>query len=78
MREDCERMGLLAPDAATARELYLGEGVAAPDLETVKDFVRFLASVSHGKTSELPTADSINAYGEWFLPVSPGSQEQRP
>jgi hypothetical protein len=45
----------------------MGKGVDAPDLPTVKDFVRFLAAISSGKIVELPTADSTNAYVVWFF-----------
>jgi len=49
------------------RERYLGKGVDAPDMPTVKDFIRFSAAASRGKIVELPTVDSINAFTEWFF-----------
>jgi hypothetical protein len=49
------------------RERYLGEGVDAPNVPTVKDFIRFSAAASRGKIVKLPTVDSINAFAEWFF-----------
>lgn len=54
------------PDEAMVRERCLGKGVDAPDLLMVKDF-RFHAASSSGKIVELPTADSVNAFAEWFF-----------
>ena len=37
---------------------------------TIKDFLRFIASVSDGiidEESELVTADSMNTFAEWFF-----------
>jgi hypothetical protein len=67
MREDFARSGLPPPDEAMVRERCLGEGVDAPNVPTVKDFIRFSAAVSHGKIVELPTVDSVIAYTEWFF-----------
>jgi hypothetical protein len=50
MHRNCANNGLLLPDEAIARERCLREGVAAPDLATVKDFIRFHAHTSRGKT----------------------------
>ena len=44
-----------------------GKGVHAPDLATVEDFVHFHAASSNGKIVELPTADLVNAFAEWFF-----------
>jgi hypothetical protein len=57
MQKDFARRGLPPPDEATVRGRYLGEGVHAPNLATVKDFARFLAAASNGKITELPTGD---------------------
>ena len=46
MREDYERKGLPSPDEDTVRGQHLVEGVPAPDLLTVKDFLRFYAVTS--------------------------------
>ena len=46
MREDYERKGLPSPDEDTVRGQHLGEGVPAPDLLTVKDFLRFYVATS--------------------------------
>lgn len=45
MREDYARNGL-SPDEETASSQYLRPGVAAPDLATVKDFLRFYIATS--------------------------------
>jgi hypothetical protein len=57
------------------RGRFLGKGVDALDLATVKDYLRFRASTSRGKTVEKPTADSLNAFGSGSLPASAVSQE---
>jgi hypothetical protein len=48
----------------------LGQGVSAPDLATVKDFLRFYAATGRGKIdkkSNKITADSLCSVGEWFF-----------
>jgi len=68
MRDDFERKGLPPPDEDSARSQYLGKGVPAPDLVTVKDFLRFYAATSHPQIDkERPTADAICTVGEWFF-----------
>jgi len=67
MRRDSARRGLRPPDEATVRERFLGEGVDAPDLATMKDFIRFRAVTSRGKIVKEPTADSVNTFAEWFF-----------
>ncbi|KIW99637.1 uncharacterized protein Z518_11050 [Rhinocladiella mackenziei CBS 650.93] len=72
MREDYERKGLPPPDEDAARSQYLGKKVPAPDLVTVKDFLRFYIATSRprlDKDSEKPrpTADAICTVGEWFF-----------
>jgi hypothetical protein len=67
MREDFVRRGLPAPDEAMVRERCLRKGVEAPDLATMKDFTRFSTAASKGKIVELPTADSVNTFLEWFF-----------
>jgi hypothetical protein len=67
MREDFARRGLLAPSEAMVRESCLKKGVEAPDLAAMKDFTRFSAAASKGKIVELPTADSLNTFLEWFF-----------
>ena len=39
----------------------------APDLETVKELLRFHISTSRGKIVSEPTADSVNAFAEWLF-----------
>jgi hypothetical protein len=52
--------GLLLRDEAIARERYLRQGVATPDLATAKDFIRFHAHTSRGKIADKSTVDSVN------------------
>jgi len=70
MRRDYIQRGLPPPDKATARERCLGEGVDAPDLATVKDFLRFYVATSKGKIVKRPTADSVSTFAEWFFAAS--------
>jgi len=45
----------------------LREGLPPPDLATIKDFLRFIASISDGiidDETELVTADSMNTFAE--------------
>jgi hypothetical protein len=49
------------------RERFLGKGVDAPDLATVKDYLRFRVATGRGKIVEKPTADSLNAFVGWFF-----------
>jgi hypothetical protein len=46
MKEDALKRGLPVPDEAAVRELVLAKNVEAPDLATVKDFLRFKAATS--------------------------------
>jgi hypothetical protein len=43
--------------------------VDAPDLTTVKDFLRFYIATSRGKIdeNERPTADLVNTFTQWFF-----------
>jgi hypothetical protein len=46
-----------------------GKGVDAPDLATVKDFLRFHAALGRGRgliVKEI-TTDSVNTFTEWFF-----------
>lgn len=55
------------PTEDVLRERYLGEGVAAPDLTTIKDFLRFYAATSRPVLFDVPTDESINTVAEWFF-----------
>lgn len=44
MKEDALEEGLPIPKEAAVRERVLGKNVEAPDLVTVKDFLRFHAT----------------------------------
>jgi hypothetical protein len=46
---------------------FSGKNVEAPDLATVKDFLRFHAATSKGKIQEEATCDSLNTFAEWFF-----------
>ena len=68
MQEDYERQGLPPPDEDTARREFLNKGVPAPDLVTVKDFIRFYVAISQPQIDKgRPTADAICTVGEWFF-----------
>ncbi|KIW11740.1 hypothetical protein PV08_09012 [Exophiala spinifera] len=72
LREDYDRQGLAPPDEATVRACCLAEGVPAPDLVTVKDFLRFYIATSHPQLERSaakprPTADVICTVAEWFF-----------
>jgi len=67
MKENALQKGLPVPDEAATRERVLRKNVEAPDLATLKDFFRFIASVGTGMILEQMTADSLNTYGEWFF-----------
>lgn len=67
MQKDSARRGLPPPDEDMARERCLRKGVDAPDMVTVKDFVRFYVATSRGKIVRQPTADTINTCAEWFF-----------
>jgi len=47
----------------------LRKGLPPLDLATIKDFLRYIASVSDGliDTKGLVTTDSLNTFGEWFF-----------
>jgi hypothetical protein len=50
-----------------ARQFCLRWGIEAPDLTTVKDFIRFYVATSQPQIGDKPTADSINTVAEWFF-----------
>jgi hypothetical protein len=65
--EAAKRRGVTPPDEKTVREYYLDKGVEAPDLTTVKDFLRFHANVMRGKIKQISTDESLNCFAEWFF-----------
>jgi hypothetical protein len=67
MQNDSLQRGLPIPNEADARMYCLRKGVDAPDLATVKDFLRFCIATSRGKIVVKPTADSANTFAEWFF-----------
>ena len=70
VRKEHAQKGLSPPNEETARRQYLGQNVTAPDLVTVKDFLRFYIATSKpqlDKEAKRPTADSINIAAEWFF-----------
>jgi hypothetical protein len=69
MQRESLRRELPPPDEDSARQHCLRKGVDAPDLATVKDFLRFHVSISRGyiDEDEKPTVDSVNTHAEWFF-----------
>ena len=67
MKEDALREGLPIPDEAAVWDRVLRKHVEAPDLVTVKDFLRFHAATSKGKIRKIITSDSLNTFAEWFF-----------
>lgn len=69
MQKDTLQPGLPIPDEASARQHCLCTGVDAPDLATVKDFLRFYIATSRGKIdeNERPTVDSLSTFAKWFF-----------
>jgi hypothetical protein len=67
MQRDCASRGLSAPDEATAKDRCLGEGVDAPALLTVKDFLRFYVAASRGKVVQRTTADLVYTFAQWVF-----------
>ena len=67
MKEDALDRGLPIPDEAAIRERVLSENVEAPDLATVKDFLRFQAATGQGMIVKRITCDSLNTFAEWFF-----------
>lgn len=67
MKQDAVQRGLPAPHEETAREQCMRPGVEAPDLATVKDFMRFYIATSRPRLTEQPSVDSINTVAEWFF-----------
>lgn len=62
------QQGLPPPDYETVRREHLGAGAAAPNLATVKDFLRFYSATSQPRLdADRPTADSVNIVAEWFF-----------
>ena len=61
------RRAFLLPMNAVVRELVLAKNVEAPDLVTVKDFLRFHAAAGKGMIVEQTTCDSLNTFAEWFF-----------
>ena len=60
--------GLSSPDEETVRRQHLRANAAAPDLATVKDFLRFYIATSRPRLdADRPTVDSINIVAEWFF-----------
>lgn len=58
---------LPTPTEDDARVQVLYPGVAAPQIEDIKDFLRFYAMSSKSMLDVVPTVDSINTIAEWFF-----------
>jgi len=52
MKEDALQKGLPVPDEVAVRDRVLKRPVDAPDLATVKDFLRFHTATSKGNIKE--------------------------
>jgi hypothetical protein len=50
-----------------ARERWLRRDIEAPNLGSVKDFLRFYIATSQPQLTDKPTVDSINTVAEWFF-----------
>ena len=75
MERDLTQEGLPPPSETMARQRCLGEGVEAPDLETVTDFLRFHISKGRGR-SNLFTRTYAN-FPDWvFLSMMYRKQHQ--
>lgn len=59
MEETCNPPRAVYPDEATVSDRVLREGVEAPDLATVKDFLRFHAATSKDLIKKQIAADSL-------------------
>ena len=54
-------------DEESVRRQYLKSEIKAPDLVTVKDFIRFYIATSQPVPDEVPTADSMNSVAEFVF-----------
>jgi hypothetical protein len=64
MKEDALREGLPIPNEAAVRDRVLRKHVEAPDLVTVKDFLRFHTATGKGKIRKIITSNSLNTFAE--------------
>jgi hypothetical protein len=62
MKDDTLHKWLPVPDEAAVRDRVLKKHVEAPDLATVKDFLRYRTATSKGKIKEKLTCDSLNTF----------------
>jgi hypothetical protein len=60
IQKDSLQRGLPTPDEASVRHYCLLEGVDAPDLVMVKDFLLSYIATSCGKIIKKPMADSVD------------------
>ena len=68
MQDSALQHGLPPPKEEQAREHCLRPDIEAPDLVTIRDFMRFYATTSSPwLDEELPTVDSLNTAAEWFF-----------
>ena len=68
MRKEAAREGRPPPDEEAVRCEHLHAGAAAPNLVTVKDFLRFYIATSQPRLdADRPTVDSVNIVAEWFF-----------
>jgi hypothetical protein len=67
MQQDHAEQGLPLPDEHLAREHCLRPSIDAPDLATMKDFLRFYIATSRPMLTKKPTVNSIDTVAEWFF-----------
>jgi hypothetical protein len=68
LRDDATQRRLPPPDEDSARERCLRSGAEAPDLATIKDFLRYYASSSDPRIDqEYMTPNSLGTVAEWFF-----------
>lgn len=78
MRQDPAERGISPPSEETVRKSDLSRGVEAPDVVTIKDFVRSYIATSQPRIEEVPTAESINGILEFFFAGFTESPGPRP
>ena len=67
MRRESKERHLLLISEETARDRYLRPSIEAPDLVTIKDFLRFYTATSRPQLAKVPTDESINTVAGWFF-----------
>jgi hypothetical protein len=67
-KQEAAQQGRSPSNEKTIRREHLGAGATAPDLATVKDFLRFYIATSQPRLdADRPTVDFVNIMAEWFF-----------